>query len=59
MTGSGISFFDMRRRDMLQRGTLLHFPIPANELLNAEMDLYTFGGVENADGINTSNAGWF
>ncbi|MBA7527018.1 hypothetical protein ES705_19191 [subsurface metagenome] len=59
MTGLGISFFDMRRRDMLQYGTLLHFPVPANILLNAEMDLYTFGGVENADGINTSNAGWF
>lgn len=59
MTGSGISFFDMRRRDMLQYGTLLHFPVPVNELLNAELDLYTFGGVENADGINTSDGGWF
>ena len=58
-TGFGIAFFDMRRRDMLQYGTLLHFPIPAKELMVMEMPIYTFGGVENADGINTSNGGWF
>lgn len=58
-TGFGIAFFDMRRRDMLQIGTPLHFPIPAKELMVMNMPLYTFGGVENADGINTSNGGWF
>jgi hypothetical protein len=58
-TGFGIAFFDMRRRDMLQKGTMLHFPIPAKDLMVMEMPLYTFGGVENADGINTSNGGWF
>lgn len=59
MTGYGIAYFDMRRRDMLQIGTPLHFPIPAKELNVMYMPLYTFGGVENADGINTSNGGWF
>jgi hypothetical protein len=59
MTGFGIAFFDMRRRDMLQKGTLLHFPIPAKELMLLNMPVYTFGGEENADGINTSNGGWF
>ncbi len=59
MTGYGIAFFDMRRRDMLQTGTPLHFPLPAKELNVMYMPLYTFGGVENADGINTSNGGWF
>lgn len=59
MTGFGIAFFDMRRRDMHQKGTLLHFPIPAKELMLMLMPVYTFGGVENADGINTSNGGWF
>lgn len=59
MTGFGIGFFDMRRRDMLQKGTLLHFPIPAKELNVVGMTVYTFGGVSNADGINTSNGGWF
>jgi hypothetical protein len=58
-TGFGIAFFDMRRRDMLQFGTMLHFPIPGKELMVMSMPVYTFGGVGNADGINTSNGGWF
>jgi len=58
MTGFGTAFFDMRRRNMLQTGTPLHFPIPAKELNANNIPLYTFGGVENADGINTSNGGW-
>ena len=58
-TGFGIAFFDMRRRDMLQPGTPLHFPIPAKELMVMNMPLYTFGGVSSADGVNTSNGGWF
>jgi hypothetical protein len=57
--GFGIAFFDMRRRDMLQYGTMLHFPIPAKELMVMVMPTYTFGGEANADGINTSNGGWF
>lgn len=59
MTGFGIAFFDMRRRDMLQKGTPLHFPIPEKQLIQLGMDTYTFGGEENADGMNTSNGGWF
>ena len=59
MTGFGIAFFDMRRRDMLQNGTLLHFPVPAKEHMLLSMPIYTYGGVENADGVNTSNGGWF
>jgi len=49
----------MRRRNMLQPGTLLHFPIPAKELMVMQLPLYTFGGVGNEDGINTSYGGWF
>ena len=59
LTGVGISFFDMRRRDMLQKGTPLHFPIPASDLTLLGLPLYTFGGETHADGINTSNGGWF
>lgn len=59
MTGFGVAFFDMRRRDMLQKGTLLHLPIPAKELMLLQKEIYTFGGEENADGVNTSNGGWF
>ncbi|MBN2758320.1 MAG: RagB/SusD family nutrient uptake outer membrane protein [Bacteroidales bacterium] len=58
-TGVGIEFCDMRRRDMLQYGTLLHFPVPGAHLEIYGLDYYTYGGVENADGINTSNTGWF
>jgi hypothetical protein len=42
----------------MQTGSLLHFPIPEVELPVLGIDYYTFGGVENADGINTSNGGW-
>ena len=58
LTGCGIPFFDMRRQDMLQKGTPLHFPIPGQQLDVMLMPQYTFGGVDNADGINTSNGGW-
>ena len=58
-TGAGLSFFDMRRRDFLQRGTPLHFPVPATDLEILQKEIYTFGGTENADGTNTSNGGWF
>jgi starch-binding outer membrane protein, SusD/RagB family len=54
-----IGFYDMRRRDMLQKGQFLHYPVPGKELETLGLPLYTFGGVANADGINTSNAGWF
>ena len=57
-TGMGNEFFFMRRYNLLQEGTPLHFPIPAQVLLNTNQANYTFGGVDNADGINTSNGGW-
>lgn len=57
--GFMVGFCDMRRRDMLQYGTLLHYPIPGKELETLQMKYYTYGGVENADGVNTSNGGWF
>ena len=49
----------MRRRDKLQEGTPLHFPIPSKELNVVGTPVYTFGGVSNADGTGTSNGGWF
>lgn len=58
LTGFGLEYFDMRRTDMLQKGTPLHFPIPKAQLDVMEMEAYTFGGEANADGINTSNGGW-
>lgn len=57
-TGMGTDFYDMRRRDMLQKGTLLHFPVPAEELEIMGLPVYSFGGEDHADGINTSDGGW-
>jgi len=59
VAGFGIAYFDMRRRDMLQEGTPLQFPIPSKELNVVGLPVYSFGGVDNADGIGTSNGGWF
>lgn len=59
-TGIGLQFFEMRKLDLLQKGTPLHMPLPAGtlETLNAPLPFYTFGTVAKADGIGTSNAGW-
>lgn len=60
VTGMGLQFFDMRKNDLLQKGTPLHLPMPSKilEALNMTPPFYTFGGVDKADGKNTSNAGW-
>lgn len=59
-TGMGLQFFDMRKSDLLQKGTPLHLPMPAKsmEALNMSLPFYTFGGVDKADGKGTSNGGW-
>ncbi len=57
LQGYLLHFSDMRRRDMLQYGTPLHFPVPFQILNKLNSPVYTHGGVENADGINTSNGG--
>jgi starch-binding outer membrane protein, SusD/RagB family len=56
-SGMGIGFFDMRRRDMLQRGTILHYPVPMTELEIIQAPIYTIGGTE-PDGENVSNGSW-
>lgn len=60
VTGMGIQFFAMRKLNLLQKGTPLHWPLPAQtlETFNEKPPFYTFGGVAAADGNNTSNAGW-
>ena len=52
-----IHFHDMRRTDYLQYGTPLHFPVPGQVLEDLGQTPYTFGGFDNADGINTSEGG--
>lgn len=56
LTGAGISYYDMRRTDRLQPGTLLHFPVPAEELSLMEVPHYTINAI--ADGIQGSAGGW-
>lgn len=58
-TGTGLQFFEMRKLNLLQKGTPLHFPIPAKILeLFKQTTFYTFGYLANADGKGTSNGGW-
>ncbi|TVR70958.1 MAG: hypothetical protein EA408_09840, partial [Marinilabiliales bacterium] len=52
-----IHFHDMRRTDMLQKGTPLHFPVPGQVLQERSIGMYTYGGRQNADGVNTSDGG--
>ena len=54
-TDFGLIFYEMRRRDALQLGTLLHLPVPADEMANLGLTPYTFGGEVNADGENTAD----
>ena len=55
-TGMGIGYFDMRRNDRLQSGTLLHFPVPATELEIIQEPHYSIGGAP--DGENISMGSW-
>ena len=59
-TGMGIQYFEMRKLDLLQKGTPLHFPLPAGtlETFGVPLPFYTFGYLANADGKGTSNGGW-
>lgn len=60
ITMPGLQFYEMRKRNLLQAGTPLHFPLPAKtlETFGVPQPFYTFGGPDGQDGINGSNAGW-
>jgi starch-binding outer membrane protein, SusD/RagB family len=58
-SGMGIEFFAMRKANKLQPGTLLHFPIPGQQLAVNIMPYYTFGDTEGVAGQDVSNGGWF
>ena len=62
LTGMGIEYFDMRRNGLLQDGSLLHFPMPAQQLETIQEALYTFGGINpqfGTPGIDVAINGWF
>jgi hypothetical protein len=57
-TGMGLGFFEMRGKDLLQKGTPLHFPVPGAALDAAGLPPYTFGGTTGTPGEDYSNGGW-
>jgi len=62
LTGMGIEYFDMRRRDLLQDGSLLHFPVPAQQLEILQQPFYTFGGINPQYGVPGEDVainGWY
>lgn len=62
LTGMGIEYFDMRRNGQLQDGSLLHFPIPAQQLETIQESFYTFGGLNPQFGTPDQDVainGWY
>jgi len=62
LTGMGIEYFDMRRTGRLQDGSLLHFPIPAQQLEVMQLPFYTYGGINPQFGTpneDVSVDGWY
>lgn len=57
-TGMGINFFEMRKENLLQSGTMLHFPIPGSILATIGVTEYTFGGSQGVAGEDYSTGGW-
>jgi hypothetical protein len=57
-TGMGLGFFEMRKENLLQAGTLLHFPVPGSALESIPAENYTFGGTDGIAGEDYSNGGW-
>jgi hypothetical protein len=58
LSGMGIQYFQMRKENKLQPGTILHFPIPGSQLDVMQMEYYTFGAGLGAAGVDYSNGGW-
>ncbi len=58
LSGLGIQYFEMRKENLLQKGTILHFPIPQSQLDVMQMEYYTFGGTTGVAGTDFSNGGW-
>lgn len=48
----------MRKENLLQGGTLLHFPIPGKALQAIPAEYYTYGGTSGESGADYSSGGW-
>jgi starch-binding outer membrane protein, SusD/RagB family len=57
-TGMSLSFFEMRKEDLLQKGTPLHFPVPGKALEAIPEENYTYGGTTGVAGEDYSTGGW-
>ncbi|WP_167613079.1 hypothetical protein [Maribellus sediminis] len=57
-TGMALSFFEMRKEDLLQKGTPLHFPVPGKALEAIPEENYTYGGTSGVAGEDYSTGGW-
>lgn len=57
-TGAMISFFEMRKEDLLQAGTPLHLPVPGKALESIPEENYTYGGTSGVAGEDYSTGGW-
>lgn len=55
LTDFALHFKDIRRQDALQVGTILHFPVPADELAILSQPFYTFGGALNVGKPGTAS----
>ncbi|ARA93375.1 hypothetical protein AWN76_009550 [Rhodothermaceae bacterium RA] len=55
MGSIGIQWFFMRRHDLLQPGTALHYAIPGEELEISGIPYYTFGGADYAGEPGTAS----
>tara|TARA_Y100001935_G_scaffold238369_1_gene224934 strand:+ start:323335 stop:325116 length:1782 start_codon:yes stop_codon:yes gene_type:complete len=53
--GSGLQWFFMRRHDLLQAGTALHYAVPGSELEILGLENYTFGGADDAGQAGTAS----
>ena len=60
LSSPGMHFYDMRRRDYLQPGTMLHWPVSAKELETLGEENYTFGGNQGVEGEDyaAATSGW-
>lgn len=58
LSGMGIQYFEMRKENLLQAGTLLHWPIPGSQLEVMQMKYYTYGPGVGVAGEDYSNGGW-
>jgi hypothetical protein len=55
---SGLHYFDMRRRNWLQPGTICHFPVPGKELETLGEEYYSIGSGKGVVGVDYADTDW-